>query len=106
MKRALDLILTNRVLSSQEALDWGLINRVVPDAELMAEAEKLARDLAAGPTDAFGHSKRLVQGSWTETLETQMALETRAISSLAARDDAREGIQAFLEKRAPQFGRA
>jgi 2-(1,2-epoxy-1,2-dihydrophenyl)acetyl-CoA isomerase len=105
LKRALDLILTNRVLGAQEALEWGLVSRVVPDAELMSEAETLARNLAAGPTAAFGLSKRLVQSGWTETLETQMALETQAISSLTASDDAREGIQAFLEKRPARFGR-
>lgn len=103
MKRALELTLTNRMLSAQEALDWGLINRVVPDDDLQTEAMALATQLARGPTLALGNSKRLLHSGWTEPLETQMELETRAIADMARTADGREGIAAFLEKRDPQF---
>lgn len=103
LRRALELALTNRMLSVKEALDWGLVTRVVPDAELQAEAEALAGQLAAGATKALGAAKRLLRDGSTETLETQMELEARAIADMARTADAREGIAAFLEKREPEF---
>lgn len=102
-KRAMDLTLTGRVLSAQEALEWGIATRVVPDDDLAAEAAALATELAAGPTAALGASKRLLHAGWTESLETQMEAETRAIAGRARTADAREGISAFLEKRTPSF---
>lgn len=103
MRRALDLALTNRVLSAEEALEIGLVTRVVPDAELSEAADELAGHLAAGPTAAFGRTKQLLYASFSETLETQMELETRGIAAASATADGREGIAAFLEKRAPRF---
>ncbi len=102
-RRALELALTNRALSAQEAFEWGLLTRVVPDAALAAEAEALAAELAAGATRALGAAKRLVQSCWSETLEGQMELESRAISDTGRTLDSREGIGAFLGKRAPRF---
>ena len=103
LARTRDLMLRNRVLSAAEALDWGLVEQVVPAADLDAEARKVARELAAGPTLAFGAAKRLLLGTFDHGLETQMELETRAISSMGATDDAKEGLRAFFEKRAPKF---
>jgi len=100
---ALELTLTNRVLSAQEALEWGIVTKVVPEAELIAQAHALAGQLAAGATKAIGASKRLLHNSWTETLETQMEHESLAIAGVAHTDDAREGITAFIEKRAAEF---
>jgi len=102
-KRALELILTNRLLSAQEAADWGIVARVVPDDQLLDEARQLAAELAAGPTAAFGKTKHLLERAWTETLETQMESEGRAIADSTRTADAREGITAFLEKRPPKF---
>ncbi len=73
-KRAMELFLLNRSLTSAEALNWGLVNSVVSDEELMNEALKLADRLAAGATHAFGRTKRLVQAS-LGAFESQMALE-------------------------------
>ncbi len=103
LRRALELTLTNRVLSAEEALDWGIVSRVVPDGELAAEADSLASRLASGATAALGASKRLVYGGWTETLETQLEHESQAISDVSRTADGKEGIAAFLEKRAPKF---
>jgi 2-(1,2-epoxy-1,2-dihydrophenyl)acetyl-CoA isomerase len=75
----------------------------VPEAQLHDEARNLAATLAAGATKALGASKRLLHAGWTGTLETQMELETRAIADIARGADAREGIAAFIEKRAPRF---
>ena len=101
-RRALELMLTNRSLTATEALEWGIVNRVVADDDLAGESQALARSLAAGPSAAFGTLKRLVLSSG-ESLESQMELETRAIADIARGADAREGIQAFLEKRRPKF---
>jgi 2-(1,2-epoxy-1,2-dihydrophenyl)acetyl-CoA isomerase len=103
MRRALEMALTNRVLSAKEALEWGLVTKVVPDAQLQAEAQALAAQLAAGATPAFGAAKRLLQHSFSESLETQMELEAQAIADQARGAHAREGIAAFIAKRAAKF---
>jgi len=103
LKRALELTLTNRMLSAQEACTWGIVTRVVPDANLMAEGETLAAQLASSATGALGAAKRLLHSGWNETLETQMELEAQAIAARSHTADGREGISAFLEKRAPKF---
>lgn len=101
--RASELMLTNPILTAEEALDWGLINRVVPDAELMDEARELAAKLASGPTLAYGKVKRLLAESFTSGLETQMEHEARGIADSSMSNDGQEGIAAFLEKRKPSF---
>ncbi len=103
VRRYLELALTNRTLSAAEALDWGLVNRVVPASDLAAEARETALRLAHGPTLAYGGVKRLVQWSMGETLESQMELESREIADRFRTADAREGVEAFLQKRKPQF---
>lgn len=102
-RRTLELALTNRTLSAEQALDWGIVNRVVPDGELEEQAGQLVRQLAEGPTQAFAATKRLVESSLNEGLETQMELETRAISESSRSEDAREGLAAFLAKRPARF---
>lgn len=103
LRRATELTLTNRRLSAQEAEEWGIVTRVVPDEDLSEEATALASKLASGATRALGAAKRLLQSGLTETLETQMENETQSIAEMARTADAREGIAAFLEKRQAQF---
>jgi len=103
LRRSAELMLTNRRLSSAEALDWGLVTEVVPDEELEQRAVELARRLAQGPTRAYGTVKQLLASSLDQGLETQMALEARGITELAASPDGREGIEAFLARRRPEF---
>lgn len=103
LKRALELTLTNRVLTAQEAMEWGIVTKVVPDANLQAEADALAAQLATAATGALGAAKRLLHSGWSETLETQMELESQGIAVRAHTADGREGIAAFLEKRAAKF---
>jgi len=103
VRRALELALTNRVLTAKEALDWGIVTKVVPDAELQAEAQTLAKQLAAGATRALGAAKRLLHHSSSESLETQMELEAQAIADQARTRDAHEGIAAFIAKRPASF---
>ena len=96
-------MLTNRVLSAEEALDWGLINKIVDQKNLSTTTRELAEEFASGPTLAYGKVKNLLNASFDNGLETQMELETRGISDMARSSDGREGIQAFLNKRKPNF---
>ncbi len=102
--KAKELMIRNPVLSAAEALELGLVSQVVADDELVDTARKLAAELARGPTLAYGTVKRLVADSFSNTLDTQLELETRAIADLAnATADARAGIAAFVAKQKPSF---
>ena len=103
LRRAMELYFTNRVLSAGEALEWGLVTRVVPDAELTTAVRTLARELAQGPTRAFGGAKRLFHQSTWESLETQMELEAQAIAASGRTQDFRDGVTAFANKKTPTF---
>lgn len=102
-RRTLELMLTNRPLDAAEALEWGIVSQVVPDGEADAAAAELAGRLAQGPTRAFGVVKKLVLESGGHGLETQMELESEGIAAASASEDGREGVAAFLGKRAPAF---
>jgi 2-(1,2-epoxy-1,2-dihydrophenyl)acetyl-CoA isomerase len=101
LRRAMELYFTNRVLSAREAVEWGLITRAVPDAELRSTVDTLARELAQGPSRAFGGAKRLFHQSTWESLETQMELEAQAIAACGHTEDFRAGVTAFAEKKTP-----
>ena len=103
LRRTMELALTNRTISAREAENWGIVTRVVPDAEVAAQTESIAAELANGPTRSFGAVKRLLYATANSTLDDQMELETEAIADLARSEDSREGITAFLAKRAPAF---
>lgn len=103
VKRALELTLTNRTLSAEEAYQWGMVTAVVPEGQVQERAEALASSLATGPTMALGVTKRLIHHGVTESLETQMMQERHAISTMAGSVESQEGISAFLAKRAPLF---
>jgi 2-(1,2-epoxy-1,2-dihydrophenyl)acetyl-CoA isomerase len=103
VRRALELTLTNRVLTAAEALDWGLVTSVVPDDDVRAAAEELAARLARGPRHALAAAKRLVHTSLEDSFETHLAREGDAIVAASEDAESAEGIRAFVEKRAPQF---
>ncbi|MGW1161629.1 2-cyclohexenylcarbonyl CoA isomerase [Streptomyces sp. NPDC002513] len=101
--RAADLLLFPRSISAQQAFEWGIANRLVPQAELRAEAEKTARALAEGPTLAYAALKEsLAYGlshSLDESLEKEDELQTRA----GASQDHRIAVQAFVNKEKPVY---
>jgi 2-(1,2-epoxy-1,2-dihydrophenyl)acetyl-CoA isomerase len=104
-RRAAELMLLNERLDAEAARALGLVTRVVPDDALDDEADTLARRLASGPPHAHGATKRLLRESATRGFTEQMAEEARTIAALAAAPDGREGVAAFLQKRAPAFRR-
>jgi 2-(1,2-epoxy-1,2-dihydrophenyl)acetyl-CoA isomerase len=103
-RRAAELALLNERLDAEAARELGLVTRVVGDEHLDAEASALAERLAAGPAGAFAAVKRLLAASVGATLHDQLAAEAEAIAANAGSPDGREGVAAFLEKRAPVFG--
>lgn len=105
LRRATELVLTNRMLSAQEALDWGLVNQVVADDEAVDTARQLAARLAAGPKNAFQGAKRLLIAGANSSLGEAMELEAHAMSEQSMHPEAVEGIASFLEKRRPEFPR-
>ena len=104
IRRTQQLMLTNRTLSAAEALDWGLVTDVVPDADLAARTEALAKEMAGTSRTSNSAVKRLLLGTYRTGLEEQMELEARYIADSARSADGQEGIAAFLGKRAPEFG--
>ena len=101
--RAKELVLSGRRVGAREALELGLVSRVVPDGEQEQQAKALAEELAHGPTMAFGFGKKLFKQTITPTLETFLDAEAWAQGNALLTDDHREGVRAFLEKRKPVF---
>ncbi len=103
LRKAQELMLTNRTLSAAEACDLGLVTRVVADDVLPAETDKLAAELADTARLSTAYVKKLLLASSENDLERQMELEGQLVSTCAESPDGREGIAAFLEKRTPRF---
>ena len=103
LRRAMELYFTNRVLTAREAEAWGLVTRVVPDSQFRGAVDALARELAQGPSKAFGAAKRLFHQSTWESLETQMELEAQAIAASGHTEDFQNGVTAFAQKKTPTF---
>jgi 2-(1,2-epoxy-1,2-dihydrophenyl)acetyl-CoA isomerase len=103
LMRAKEMVLLNRRLTAAEALDWGLVTRVVPPEKLMDEAREIAAGFASGPTRAFGGSKRLLLDAYSAALEAQLERESVSIADMARTRDGRHGIETFAARGKPTF---
>ena len=102
--RAYEIAVTGRVVEAEEALQAGILNRLVPEADLDAEVARVAAELAAGPTYAFGMTKLAMDRGFDLALEDLLAWEADAQEAAGRTRDHREGVAAFFEKRPPTFG--
>ena len=103
LRRAAELMLTNRTLTAAEALEWGLVNEVTEPDQVADRAAALAAAMAAGATRALGGAKRVLYEGAHSSLEQAMERESAVIGQVAMLPDAREGIDSFLAKRTPTF---
>jgi 2-(1,2-epoxy-1,2-dihydrophenyl)acetyl-CoA isomerase len=103
MARAMGLAMLGEKLPAEKAEEWGLIWRAVPDEELMIEAMKMATHFAAAPTKGLAFTKKALQASYANTLPQQLQMEADMMRELGHSHDYREGVAAFMAKRAPQF---
>jgi 2-(1,2-epoxy-1,2-dihydrophenyl)acetyl-CoA isomerase len=104
--RAFQMALLGERIDSRRALDWGLVNFVHPDEQLLSEADALVQRLAAGPTRSYAGSKQALNRMLFPDMEGQLQLEAELQHALARTRDFQEGTLAFLEKREPAFGGA
>lgn len=103
--RAKALALTAHPLPAEDAAAWGLIWKAVDDEKLMEETVALAETFAAGPTNSYGLTKRAIHAASTNSLDEQLDLERQLQREAGMSDDYKEGVSAFLQKRAPNYRR-
>ncbi|PAY07744.1 enoyl-CoA hydratase [Bradyrhizobium sp. UFLA03-84] len=103
LRRAMSILLTNPVIPAAEALQMGIVTKVVPDAELADASLALARELADGAPKALAATKRLVWAGTGTSIEQCLSEEARTVAELSGMADAREGLAAVIERRKPVF---
>ncbi|PZM97371.1 MAG: enoyl-CoA hydratase [Actinobacteria bacterium] len=101
--RAKDLIFSGRMVDAEEALRIGLVDRVVPAAEVYDAAVEMVRQYVDGPAQALRAAKLAIDGGLEVSLESGLAWESQLFAGLFATEDRREGMTAFIEKRKPKF---
>lgn len=101
--RALEIMAFDEPISSEQALAWGLVTRVVKDGDTLDEAIRIAKGLVKRSIHSFGWSKKLITDSFNTSFETQIDRERRGLRSCAAHPEGKEGLRAFAEKRKPVF---
>ena len=100
---AMEMILNNRTLSAPEALQYGLVNRVVPVGDYLNEALKLAEEIASRAPLAVQAAKKMINGSYERFLSEGLAQEKQVFYNLFGSEDQKEGMKAFIEKRKPEW---
>jgi 2-(1,2-epoxy-1,2-dihydrophenyl)acetyl-CoA isomerase len=103
LARALEIIAFDKPISSEQALAWGLVTKIVQDGEALEEACSMARELAKGSLYSFGWCKELLTNSFHTPFEAQIERERAGLAACAAHPDGQEGMKAFTEKRKPKF---
>jgi 2-(1,2-epoxy-1,2-dihydrophenyl)acetyl-CoA isomerase len=101
--RAAEILLTGEPVTARQALDWGLVNRVVPDDAFASEVAALRDRLAAGPTRSYAGAKRQLNRWLYARMEEQLELEADIQQEMAGSPDFAEGVTAFIQKRPPAF---
>src|SRR5687767_7807699 len=96
LARAMEIMAFDDPISSAQALEWGLVTKVVPDEEVLSESVAILECLAMTSLHSFAWSKKLMTDSFNNTLETQLELESQGISACGAHPDGQEGIKAFV----------
>ena len=102
-KLAAELFMTGGTISAEKALQIGMVNRVVPAESLMEESSEMAEKLALAPTGSVGRIKRMLNASFSNDLSQQLNLEHKCQIESGKSNDFKEGVQAFFEKRQPNF---
>ncbi|MGD8633634.1 MAG: enoyl-CoA hydratase-related protein, partial [Anaerolineales bacterium] len=103
LARAAEMAFSNRAVTAEEALSWGIVSRVVPDDSLLDEMREFAVRLAAGPTRALGLTKRAFRRAMLHSLPDVLQYEAYLQEIAGRTADHAEGLQAFLDKREPEF---
>ena len=103
LARAMEIVAFDKPISSEQALAWGLVTKVVENGRVMEEAWKMARELAKSSLHSFGWCKQLLIDSFHTPFESHIERERLGLSSCAAHPDGQEGLKAFSEKRKPIF---
>ncbi|MCA1624654.1 MAG: enoyl-CoA hydratase/isomerase family protein [Acidobacteria bacterium] len=102
-KLAAEIFMTGETLTAEKALQIGMINRIVSTESLMEEATQMAKKLALAPTGSIGRIKKMLNASFSNDLQTQLDLEHQCQIESGKSNDFKEGVQAFFEKRQPNF---
>ncbi len=103
LRKAQEIVFRNREIEAREAQALGLVTYVAPAAQYAKLAEDLARELAQGPSRAFGMVKRLLVESFNTALEAQMEMEASSLVMAATSPEGIEGLDSFVSKRQPNF---
>jgi 2-(1,2-epoxy-1,2-dihydrophenyl)acetyl-CoA isomerase len=103
LARALEIVAFDKPISSEQALTWGLVTKVVEDGSALEEAVNIARELARGSLNSFGWAKQLLTDSFNTVFEAHIERERAGLCSCASHPDGKEGLGAFVEKRKPLF---
>jgi 2-(1,2-epoxy-1,2-dihydrophenyl)acetyl-CoA isomerase len=105
LAKALEIAAFDEPITASHALKLGMVTKVTRDEETLESAQAMAEDLAGKSLSSFARAKELFNNSFSTSLETQMENERAALRKIAGEPEGSEGIQAFLEKRAPSFNR-
>jgi len=105
LARAMEIVAFDEPISSEQALAWGLVTKVVDDGRALEEAVSMAKDLSRRSLNSFGWSKLLLTDSFDTPLEAHLERERTGLASCAAHPDGQEGLRAFVDKRKPVFDR-